>query len=103
MKPSLKACTEERYWEMLEILPPAIMDGKGFMVGEPWTHRQCTVTGRDDRPTFAAFFKSGEKFFETVEPMTVAEYKAITPEIFRGLVSEVRPTFAVTQTRDIRL
>ncbi|MEG9437409.1 hypothetical protein JAO29_14730 [Edaphobacter sp. HDX4] len=68
MTPTLKPCTEARYWEMLEIIPPAIMDGKGFMVGEPWSHRQCTVSQRHDQPTFAGFFKYGKQFFEAENP-----------------------------------
>ena len=88
--PTLKPCTEDRYWEMLEILPPAVMDGKGFLVGEPWTHRQCTVSDRPDQPAFAAFFKSGNRFYEAEKPMTIPEYHAVTPDIFRWLISETR-------------
>jgi hypothetical protein len=40
----IKECTEERYDEMLGILPPALMLGKGFLVGEPFDHRTCSVT-----------------------------------------------------------
>ncbi len=89
---TIKTCTEERYWEMLEVLPPAIMDGKGFMVGEPWSHRQCTVTSRHDQPTFSAFFLFGTKFYEATEAMTIAEYKAITPDAFHRLIRDADKT-----------
>jgi hypothetical protein len=35
-----KPATKARYWDMLEVLPPAVMGGGAFMVGEPmkWTN-----------------------------------------------------------------
>jgi len=40
----MKECSEERYDEMLGILPPAVMLGKGFLVGGSFDHRTCSVT-----------------------------------------------------------
>lgn len=34
--------TRDRYWEMLEVLPPAVMGGGAFMVGEPMSHDPAT-------------------------------------------------------------
>jgi hypothetical protein len=70
---AIKECTEERYDHMLGILPPALWLGKGFLVGEPSTHRKCKVTGMV-RPTYAAFFTSFGRYFEG-DDMTVDEFK----------------------------
>ena len=79
--------TEARYDEMLCILPPAIMERGGFLVGEPATHRVCSVTGHV-RPAFAAFVSMGadvfeqkmygwrHEFFEASEPLTIPEFRA---------------------------
>jgi len=40
----IKECTEERYNEMLGVLPPALWLAKGFLVGEPHDHRRCKIT-----------------------------------------------------------
>jgi hypothetical protein len=67
-----KKSTEEKYWEMLGMLPPAAQTGYGFLVGEPLNHNS------KGEPCFTAFVeKAGGKFFESVGPMTVAEFKAL--------------------------
>lgn len=73
-----KEVTEERYDEMLNILPPAHWDSKGFLVGEPWTHRFCRATGLF-RAAFAAFVRYNGKFYECDEPLTVPEFVAFNP------------------------
>jgi hypothetical protein len=70
----IKECTEARYNEMLEILPPALWLGHGFLVGEPHDHRRCKVT-KKMAPTYAAFFYGFGRYFEG-EPMTMAEFRA---------------------------
>lgn len=65
--------TEERYVEMLEVLPPALMTGYGFLVGEPTTHRQCTVKSRIS-PTYAACVVVEGRFYEASESLTVDEF-----------------------------
>lgn len=62
--------TEERYWEMLEVLPPAFMKGGGFLVGEPYDHHATT-----GRPRFAAFREIQGKYFEANRPLTVQEMR----------------------------
>jgi len=98
----LKPITEERYWYMLEIVPPAIMDGKGFCVGEPYSHRECTATHKYDQPTFSAFFQLGSKYYEAAEPMTLGEYKAITPAIFHELVRSADRPASVAKPQEPR-
>ncbi len=70
-----KQTTEERYWEMLGALPPALMEGGGFLVGEPMDYRTCTVEGRV-LATYEAFFERDEKFFQADHPLTIPEFKA---------------------------
>lgn len=62
--------TEERFYDMLEVLPPAWMGRGGFLVGEPWDHH-----ARTGQPRFAAFVQRAKKFYEASRPMTVAEFK----------------------------
>ena len=52
----MQECSEERYDEMLGVLPPALWLSKGFLVGEPFDHRTCKVTNVV-RASYAAFFQ----------------------------------------------
>ena len=70
----MQECSEERYDEMLEILPPALWLAKGFLVGEPFDHRTCSIT-KVVRASYAAFFQHRSKFYEGGY-MTVPEFKA---------------------------
>jgi hypothetical protein len=70
--------TKDRYWQMLEVLPPACyLDGHnvtgGFLVGEPWDHHAGT-----GQPRYAAFINKGGKYFESNRPMTRKEFRALT-------------------------
>ncbi|MGH2619536.1 MAG: hypothetical protein ACRDHG_03045, partial [Anaerolineales bacterium] len=66
--PTWTEATQEHYYEMLEILPPAIMTGLGFLVGEPFDHNGA------GQPR-----EIGGKFYEATEVLTVAEFRRITP------------------------
>lgn len=78
-----KPTTEERYYEMLEILPPAAHTSRGFLVGEAYDHRQCAVTG-NLAPRFTAFafrlndLGDANDYFECERPLTVNEFRAAT-------------------------
>jgi len=74
----MQECSEERYDEMLGILPPALWLSKGFLVGEPFDHRSCTAT-KVVRASYAAFFQHKGKFYEAGN-MTVPEFKAFDVE-----------------------
>lgn len=62
----MKETTEERYWEMLGVLPPEKMIGNDFLMGEPVT------TNAGGYFVFDAYFKVGEKYL--TKPMTLAEF-----------------------------
>lgn len=47
---------------------------KGFLVGEPFDHRNCKEIGRV-LPTYAAFIHHNEKFFEGPN-LTAPEFRA---------------------------
>ena len=66
---------EERYFEMLEVLPPAAMLGRAFLVGEPQDH--CPETGR---PRFDCFKHERETYYALSVPITVLEFR----EMFGG-------------------
>jgi hypothetical protein len=74
----MKECSEERYDEMLGVLPPALWLAKGFLVGEPFDHRTCRVT-KVVCASYAAFFQHKGKFYEAGN-MTVSEFKAFNVE-----------------------
>ncbi len=69
--PEFKQTTEAKYWEMLGMLPPAAQAGYGFLVGEAMNHT------REGVPTFTAFVETIGGFFESLQPMTVAEFIAL--------------------------
>ena len=77
-KPCFKPCTQEQFDDKFEVLPPIGMSSKGFLVGEPWSHRVCHVTGRYS-PTYQAMVKRGTTCFESCEGVTVAEWRALDP------------------------
>ena len=62
--------TKEKFYEMLEVLPPATMKNGGFLVGEPWDHHALT-----GRPRYAAYKEREEKFFVASRPMTRQEFE----------------------------
>jgi hypothetical protein len=70
--------SEERFDEMLGVLPPEIYTGLGFLVGEPSDHVVCSVTKRI-APNFQPFAHISDKFYEAVNCMTIAEFKKVTP------------------------
>jgi hypothetical protein len=75
-----KECTAERYEEMLGVLPPALWLAKGFLVGEPFDHRRCKVTGAI-HPSYSALIHYGGKYYEGPN-MTGAEFRAFDLSVF---------------------
>ena len=72
---------EKEYDDALGCLPPRLHLSDGFLLGEPYSFRECTVTGKDAQ-TWTAFKIVGihthEKpceFFRAGAPLTVAEFK----------------------------
>jgi hypothetical protein len=63
--------TGETHWEMLEVLPPAMMQGNAFMVGEPGDHH--AISGK---PRFQAHFEIRGRFFVSDRAMTRDEFRA---------------------------
>lgn len=71
-----KSIRESRYYEALEMLPPACHTGYGFLLGEPTIHRKCAVT-KEIAPAFAAFVEYQGRFFEATEAVTIKEFKTM--------------------------
>ena len=69
--------SEERYDEMLGCLPPEIMTGLGFLVGEPSSHRQCSVTDQV-RADYQAFARVAGRYYGADQCMTIPEFKRLT-------------------------
>jgi len=64
--------TEERFEEMLCVLPPAAWDhgAGGFLVGEPYDH-----DAGNGQPRYQGFREFGGKYYQSSRPMTRAEFK----------------------------
>jgi hypothetical protein len=77
--------SEARYDEMLGVLPPALWLAKGFLVGEPYTHRVCTVT-KDIRATYTPLIQYEGKFYEG-DDITVPEFRKLDPAVVALLVA----------------
>lgn len=79
-----KRCTEARYDEMLGCLPPRVMTGRGFLVGEPFNHRRCKETGHM-LPTYEAFVQINGVYFEG-PTMTMPEWRALEADKMREAI-----------------
>jgi hypothetical protein len=62
---------------MLEVLWPAHWDSKGFLVGEPASHRVCSVK-KQWADTFQAFAEIGDQHYECDRDLTIAEFRALS-------------------------
>ena len=62
--------THEKFYEMLECLPPAAMNNGGFLVGEPWDHHALTGA-----PRYAGYKQIGDQYYAANRPMTRKEFK----------------------------
>ena len=71
-----KEISAERFDDMLGVLPPVAFGSGGFMVGEAWSH--VLVEGREFA-AYAGFKHIDAKFYECLAPLTVAQFKALTP------------------------
>ena len=62
---------EDRFQEMLNVLPPAAWHGGAFLVGEATDHHAAS-----GRPRFTCYRERGEEFAEYSRPMTHKEFVA---------------------------
>lgn len=62
-----KRIDESRYWDMLGALPPAVQTGLGFLLGEAWTFKNCSVSGKPSCDAFRAFAEIGDEYFEAAD------------------------------------
>ncbi len=78
-------CSAEAYQESLEVLWPALWEGPGFLVGEPWTHK-------GGRAAYQAFFKLGAApdHYRANVPLTKAEFRALTPADLAAAIARGR-------------
>jgi hypothetical protein len=77
-----KRTDASRYWDFLEILPPAWQDHRGFLVGEPMNHRICKASGTM-KPVYLAFIHRGGYYWESKEPMSVLEFRAVDVSVLK--------------------
>jgi len=63
--------SEEKYWRMLEVLPPAAQFAYAFLVGEATDHHAAS-----GQPRFACYRERDGAFEEYSRPMTHREFEA---------------------------
>ena len=76
-----KRTTREKYWEMLEVLPPATQDAHGFLLGEPQDHDFCQVSGYV-MPRYDAYLQRRGKYYVSTRPLSLFEYRKYAPLFF---------------------
>ena len=64
--------TEREFMRALEVLPPAIMERGGFLLGEPFDHHAMT-----GQPRYAAYVKRGGRFFAASRHMTEDQFRTV--------------------------
>lgn len=69
-----KEVDEARFDEMLGVVPPRVQMFWGFLVGEPVDHDPETGRARYD-----AFVTVDRRFYGSLSPITVAEFRAVQP------------------------
>jgi len=67
-----KEVTEARFDETLGVVPPVAHTGDGFLIGEPWDHHPHWGF-----PRFAAMIKHHDRFYESLSPMGIAEWRGL--------------------------
>lgn len=65
--------TEERYDEMLGVLPPAAQSSYGFLMGEPTDHEPSTGL-----PRYSAFVELYGQRYASLQPITVRQFNSLT-------------------------
>ena len=75
-KPCFKQTDRQNYDEKFDVLPPLGVSSAGYLVGEPWSHRVCHVTGRYS-PTYQALVRRNGKYYQSCEGITLSEWRAL--------------------------
>lgn len=74
-----KEITEERYYYLLNVLPPCEervnTNGRGFLVSEPDNEKTCAICGKY-LLTFVGAKEVRGKFYETANDVTKPEWRA---------------------------
>ena len=72
--------SEAEYDSALGALPPRVHYGEGFLLGEPYSFRRCSVEEKGAGTWSAYKVEGGSRreagaFYRASEPLTVAEFK----------------------------
>ena len=88
----------DEFWDACEVLPPAIMLHDGFLLGEPYSDRACSILNRQDTVWWAYFGpgREGAQHFKADTPLTKTEFR----EAIRLLRAGQGATFAATEKAD---
>jgi len=77
-----KRTSRKKYWDALEVLPPAYQDCHGFLLGEAHDHDFCQVNGYV-MPRYDAYVQKKGKYYVSIRPLTQAEYREYVPKLMR--------------------
>ena len=63
---------EDEFEEALNVLPPVVLLGKGFLLGEPQDHEHSA-----NYPRYTAYLQRNGKFLKSSRPLTIREFKEV--------------------------
>ena len=72
-----KRTSKQKYWDELEVLPPAYQDHHGFLMGEPSDHDICEVLGTM-AARYEAYISRAGRHYVSIRPLTMREYQKYT-------------------------
>jgi len=76
---ALRPCTRAAWWDAFEALPPRGVHRAGFLLGEPYDHRTCGVTG-ELRASYSVYVGSGDEgadHWSGTQALTLPEWQMI--------------------------
>jgi hypothetical protein len=77
-----KSTSKAKYWDALEVLPPAHQDANGFLLGEPFDHAQCEVS-KTVLPRYDAYVQKKGRYYVSSRPLTRPEYLKHSAQLMR--------------------
>ena len=84
----------KEFWDACEVVPPAIMLNDGFLLGEPYSDRTCSISNRQDTVWWAYFGpgREGAPHFKADTPLTKTEFREALCLLRAGQGAALAPT-----------
>lgn len=85
---TVEQINEELFNDMIEALPPIDWTYKGFLLGEPYNHRPCLVTGKS-AAEYSAFAQYAGDFYR-IDYLTRAEWQGLSDVNIHEMVMDYK-------------